>query len=239
VAVLVALNRVTTGLTNDNLTRSKSLKTATRTSASGRLIPGVPVRSAIIIAGFLAGLLLIGWLALPDHGASEEPALDTAASEGVAERPTPLLGQPALVPTKPGTADEAIRPGTASADAVNADLESVTKVSPEPNVTAVPAAQDFVGAADATAAPGRAGRAEGAATAIIEAFQSGSPIDDVTKSQDEMFRAFMRWRAERPGAIAQPRPQPAKRSRNAGLRDNPRGSARTSGIRPAPVQSPR
>jgi hypothetical protein len=227
VAVLVALNRVTTGLTNDNLTGSKSLKTATRASASGRLIPGVPVRSAIIIAGFLAGLLLIGWLALPDQGASEEPALDTAASERVAERPTPL------------PVDEAIRPGTASADAVNADLESVTKVSPEPNVTAVPAAQDFVGAADATAAPGRAGRAEGAATAPIEAFQSGSPIDDVTKSQDEMFRAFMRWRAERPGAIAQPRPQPAKRSRNAGLRDNPRGSARTSGIRPAPVQSPR
>jgi hypothetical protein len=235
VAVLVALNRETTGLTNDSLTRFKSLKSATRASASSRLIPGVPVRGAIIIAGFLASLLLIGWLALPDQGASEEPALDTAVSERVAERPTPLSGQPALVPTKPGTADEAIRPGTASADAVNADLESVTKASPEPNVTAVRAAQDFVGAADATAAPGRAGRAEGAAAATIEAFQSGPPIDDVTKSQEEMFRAFMRWRAERPGAIAQPRPQPAKRSRDAGLRDDPRGSARTSG--PAPVQS--
>ena len=249
VAVLVALNRVTTGLTNDSLTRFKSLKTATRTSASGRLIPGMPVRSAIVIAGFLASLLPIGWLALPDQGASEEPALDTAASERVAERPTPLPGQPALVPTKPGTVDEAIRPGTASADAVNADLESVTGVSPEPNVTAVPAAQDFVGAADATAALGRAGRAEDAATATIEAFQRGTPIDDVTKSQEEIFHAFMRWRAQRSGAIPQPRPQPVKRSRNpvlqmlrltpAGLRDNPRGSARTSGIRPAPVQSPR
>src|SRR4029077_8982447 len=129
---------------NDSLTRFKSLKSATRASASSRLIPGVPVRGAIIIAGFLASLLLIGWLALPDQGASEEPALDTAVSERVAERPTPLSGQPALVPTKPGTADEGIRPGTASADAVNADLESVTKASPEPNVTAVRAAQDFV-----------------------------------------------------------------------------------------------
>lgn len=41
VAVLLALNRVTTWLTNDNRTRSKSRQTAARASASGRLIPAV------------------------------------------------------------------------------------------------------------------------------------------------------------------------------------------------------
>ncbi len=301
VAVLVALSRVTTWLTNDNLTQGKGLETATQASASGRLIPGVPVRSAIIsarlenatqaaasgrpipgvpfrsaiisarlenapqasasrrlipgvpfrsaiiTAGSLATLLLIGWLALPDEVASEEPALDTAASERVAEQPAPLPGQLALVQTKPGTVDEAIPPGTASAYAVNADLKAVTGVSHEPKVTAVRAAQRFAGGADAAAEPGRAGRAEGAATAPIEAAQRRPPIDETTESDEEIFREFIRWRAARSGGIAQPRPQPVKRSRNpalqtvrltpAGARIDPRGPTRTSTIRPAPGQS--
>ncbi len=271
VAVLAVLSRATTWLTNDNLTRSKSLKTATRappsgrpipgvvfrsaiisaclenatqTSASGRLIPGVPVRGAVIIASSLAGLLLIGWLALPNQVASEEPALDTPASERVAERPAPFPGQLALVQTKLGTVGAAIPSGTASAEAVNANLKAVTRVSPEPKVTAIRAAQRFVGAADVAAEPGRAVRAERAATAAI---QRGTPIDEMTEFDfdEEIFREFVRWRAARSGGIAQPRPQPVKRSRNpalqtvtpAGLRGNPGGSTRTSRIRPLPGQS--
>jgi hypothetical protein len=250
VAMITALNRTTTWLMNDKPTRGKSLQTASRASADGQLIPGVPVRNAIFIAGSLAGLLLIGWLALSDQDqvASEEPALDTAASERVAEQPAPLPGPPVLVQAKAVAVDDAVRPGTASAVAVNAGHEAVTAFSPEPNVTAIQAAQDFVGAADAAAERGRAARAEAAATATIEAARRGTPVEDVTKSHEELFRAFMRWRAERAGAMAQPRPQPVKRSHNpavhpvrptpADLWDTPRGSTHTSGIRAAaPGQS--
>ena len=247
VAVLLALSRVTTWLTNDNRTRSKSRQTVTRASASGRLIPAVLALSAIIIASSLAGPLLIGWLALSDQVASEDPALDTAASERVAEPPAPLPAPLALVQTKPGTVGEAIPPAAASADAVNAGLKAVTAVSPKPNVTPIQAAQRFIGVADAAAEPGRAGRAEGAAAATIEAVQRGTPIADVTESDEELFREFMRWRTARSGGIAQPRPQPVKRTRNpalqtvrltpAGLLGNPRGPARTPAIRPALGQS--
>lgn len=190
----------------------------------------------------------MGWLALPDQVASEDPALDTVASERVAEPPAPLPAQLALVQTKPGTVGEAISPAAAPADAaVNAGLKAVTAVSPKPNVTPIQASQRLVGAADAAAEPGRAGRAEGAAAATIEAVQRGTPIADVTESDEELFREFMRWRTARSGGIAQPRPQPVKRTRNpalqtvrltpAGLLGNPRGPARTPAIRPALGQS--
>ena len=226
---------------------SARLESATPASASRRLIPGVPVRGAIITASSLAGLLLIGWLALPNQVASEEPAQDTAAPERVAEQPAPLPPQLTLVQTKPATVDEAIPSGAASAYAVNANLKTVTRGSPELNVTAIQTAQGVVGAADGAAKPGRAGRAESAATATVQAVQRGTPIDEMTEFDEEIFREFMRWRAARSGGIAQAQPQPVKRSRNpalqtarltpAGLRSNPRGPTRTSGIRTAPGQS--
>jgi len=191
------------------------------------------------MAGSLAGLALIGWLALPGQVASEEPADETEASAPAAEQPARPLEQLASVQAKPGTANEAMAAGTASAAAVNPDLG----LSLELNGTAIPAAQGVVDAADARAEPGGAGRADVAATATSETDQRPAPLDDLAKSHEALFHEFMQWRTAHSGANAQPRPQPVKRSHNpvlqimrlappAGIRTAPRASTRTPPVRP-------
>ena len=242
VAVLLAPSRMTIWLTTDNPPRDTRPQTAARASASGHLISEMPVRGAITIAGSLAGLLVIGWFALPGQVASEQPGDDTAASTAVAEQPARPIEQAALVPAMPDRVNEAIPTGMASADAINGD----PGLSLELNATTIPAGRG--GAADARAEAGRAGWAERAAvTAPVAAVQRATPVDEGTTSNAEIFREFMQWRAARYGAMARPRPQPVKRSRNpalqmvrltppASIRTAPRAPTRAPAIRPAPVQ---
>jgi hypothetical protein len=250
VAVLLAPGRLTIWLTTwlmtGNPTRGKRPKTAPQASASGGLIAEMPVRGAFAIAASLAGLLVMGWFAMPYQVTSEERDLDMASAP-VAGPPARILEQVALVQGKPGSADEAIpiglRAGTASTDAVSAD----PALSLELNIRDIQAAHGVVGAADARAEVGRNEPATGAATAPPDAAQRGTRIDGATQSNAEIFREFMQWRAARAGAIAPARPQPAKRSRNpalqivrltppASIRTAPRAPTRPPAIRPAPVQ---
>ncbi len=242
VAVLLVPSRMTIWLATDNPTRDTRPQMAARASPRGHLIPEIPVRSAITIAGSLAGLLVIGWLAVPAQVASEQPADDIAATASIPEQPAPPLEQSALVEAKPGRVGEAITIGMASADAINGD----PGLSLELNATTIPAAHG--GAADIRAEAGRAGWTERAAVAPIDAGQRGTPVDDGTTSNAEIFREFMQWRAARYGAMARTRPQPVKRSRNPALQmvrltppatigTPPRAPTRTPAIRPASVQS--
>jgi hypothetical protein len=232
-----------TWLTTSNRTRGKRPQTATLASASGSAIPEMPIRGAAIAAS-LASLLLLGWFAMPHQVTSGEPYLDMA-SASVAEQPAQVLEQVALVQGKPNSVDEAtligLPPGTASADAVNPD----PALSLELNVRDILAAHGV--AADARAEAGGADLAAGAATATTAAVRSETRIDAATQSNAEIFREFLQWRAARYGAIARPRPQPVKRSRNpavqvvrltppASIRTAPRAPTRNPEIRPAPVQ---
>jgi len=247
VAVLLAPSRMTawtmTWLTTDSRTSDPRPQAATRAPASGRLIPEMPARSAITIAASMAGLLVIGWLALPGQVASEEPAGDILALAPVAEPPARPLEPAGLVPPRRDTVHEAIAIGTASADAVNDD----PGLSLELNAASIAVAHGVVGAANARAELGRTGWVEGAATALVEPIQRGAPIDEAAKSHETLFREFIQWRAAHAGAIAQARPQPLKRSRNpalqmvrltppANIRTAPRAPTRVPAIRPAPVQ---
>jgi hypothetical protein len=212
VAVLVAMNGMLAG--------GRSLENATQESASGRLLqlsayaganPMFGIGNArAIVAGSIAGLLVAGWLVLPDQLASHENAV---ASARVIEQSAPIPAQPALVRAKPGTDDDgATLPDHLSANVIDADRAAVTKGHPE---TDVAQSAGGGGTADVTAVPGRAGRAEATATPSTETAQSGVPIDDVTESHEEMFRKFMRWEAARFGAQAAP--QPAERIHNPQL----------------------
>jgi len=232
VAVLLAPSRMTTWLTINDPTRVNPPAAAT----SGHPASGMPVRT---MAGFLASLVLIGWLVLPGQIASEQRSVETEASAPVAEPAARLLEQVTMVQAKPDTMNEEIPSGTSSADAVNADLG----LSLELDVTTTPAPDGHAGAANARAELAPASRADGAATATIEAAPRATPLDDVAKSQEALFREFIQWRAAHSGALAQPRPQPVKRSRNpvlqimrltppASVRPAPRAPARTPGIRP-------
>jgi hypothetical protein len=250
VAMLLAPSRLTiwmtTWLMTGNPRRGKRLKTAPQASVSGGLIAEMPVRGAFAIAASLAGLLVMGWFALPNQVTSGERDLDMASAPAAGPS-APILEQVALVQGKPGSVDEAILiglpAGTASTDAVSAD----PALSLELNTMTIPAAHG--GAADARAEVRRADRAEGAAaTAPFDAVQRGTPVDEATQSNAEIFREFMQWRAARAGAIAPARPQPVKRSRNpalqivrltppASIRTAPRAPTRPPAIRPAPVQA--
>jgi hypothetical protein len=266
VAVLVALNGVLGG--------GRSLENATQESASGRLVQLSAYASAnpmfgigharAIVAGSVAGLLVAGWLVLPDQLASQQNA---AASARVTEQSAPIPAQPALVRAKPGTDDEdATLPDQHSTNVIAADRAAVTEGHPETDVTQAAAGGRT---AEVTADLGRADRAEATATPSPETAQSGVPIDDVTESHEEMFRKFMQWEATRSGAQAAPQPavhnpqlmrfapagsspqaRPGRRPDHpssvsgleaagspAGLRIDPRRAVRNSGIRPASGQA--
>jgi hypothetical protein len=252
VVVLQAPSRLTTwtktwtktSLTTSNRTR-KRLQTGTLASARVSPIPEMPIRGAAIAAS-LASLLVMGWFAMPHQVASEQPGLNMASAPVVV--PTAqILEQVALVQGKPNSVDEAtpigLPPGTASADAVNPD----PALSLELNVRDILAAHGV--SADTRAEAGRADLVAGAATQTTEAVQSETRIDAATQSNDEIFREFVQWRAERYNAMARPRPQqPVKRSHNpafqvvrltppASIRTAPRAPTRTPAIRPAPVQA--
>ena len=230
-AVLLAASRMTTWFATEDPAPRNRPEAAT----NGRSTAGMPLRSAITMAGSLTGLVLIGWLALPGQVASEEPADETEASAAVAELPGRSLEQPALVEAKPGTINQAVAAGTASAGAVNPDLG----LSLELNVTTIPAAHGVLGGADARAEPGRAGRTEVASTATSETAQRAAPLDDVAKSHEALFREFMRWRTAHSAAVAQPQPQPVKHGRNSVLqimRLTPPASIRTAAR--APTRTP-
>jgi hypothetical protein len=244
VAMLQVPSWMTIWLTTDKPIREARQQTATRASAIGPLIPEMPVRSTFAIAASLAGLLLMGWFAMPHQVTSEQPDLDVASAT-VAGQPARILEQVALVEAKPGSVNEAIliepAPGTTSTDAVNAD----PALSLELNAVTIAAAHGA--AADARAEIGRTDRAGEAATATADAVQRGSRGDEATQSNAEIFREFMQWRAARAGTIAQARPQPVKRIRNpalqmarltppASIRTAPRAPTRAPAIRPAPVQ---
>ena len=245
VAALQAPSRLktwtTTWRTSGNPTRGKRLRLATRASASGRLIRKMRVRSAFTIAASLAGLLVMGWFAMPHQVASEEPDL-TMASVPVAVPTAQILEQVALVQGKPAAVDETIPVGTALPDATSADLG----LSLELNTATIPAAHGAAADARAEMRPGRA--EDAAATAPIDAVQRWTPVEDETIPNAAIFREFMQWRAARTGAVAQARPQPVKRSRNpalqvvrltppASIRTAPRAPTRTPAIRPAPVHT--
>jgi hypothetical protein len=229
VAVLLAPSRMTTWLgTEDPVQRNRP-----QAAASDRLTAGRPLRRAITMAGSLAGLALIGWLALPGQVASEEPADETEASAPAAEQPVRPIEHMALVQAKPDTVNEAVVAATAAADVINADLGLSLELNA---TTTVPAAHDVVGAADSRAEPERA---DVASTATVEAAQRGALPDDAVKYREALFREFMQWRAAHSGAIAQPRPQPGKRSRNPDLqimRLTPPSSIRTASR--APTRTP-
>jgi hypothetical protein len=242
--VTVAVLQVMIWLTTGKPMRDARPPTPTRTSASGHLIPEMPVHSAFAIAASLAGLLLMGWFAMPHQVASEQPDLDMASAT-VTGQPARILEQVALVEAKPGSVNEAIliepAPGTTSTDAVNAD----PALSLELNAVTIAAAHGA--AADARAEIGRTDPAGDATTATADAVQRGSRGDEATQSNAEIFREFMQWRAARAGTIAQARPQPVKRIRNpalqmarltppASIRTAPRAPTRAPAIRPAPVQ---
>jgi hypothetical protein len=230
VAVLLAPSRMTTWLATDD----PAQRNRPQAAGSGRLTAGRPLRTAITMAGSLAGLALIGWLALPGQVASEEPADETEASAPVAEQPGRPLEQAALVQAKPDAVNEAVAASTASADAVNPDLG----LSLELNDTAVPAAHGVVDAAGARAEPGRPDHADVASTATSEAAPSAAPLDDVAKYHEALFREFIRWRTAHSAAVAQPRPQAVRRPRNSifqMVRLTPPATIRTAPRAPAHV----
>ena len=264
VAMLVALNGM--------LGAGRSPGDPTLESASGRHVrPGMYANAnplfgignaRAIAAGSVAGLLVAGWLLLPDQDASQ---LNDAVSLRAVEQSAPMPAQLVLVGARPGTDDH-----DATAKVIDADRAAVTAWHPE---TDLPQTAAGGGTAVVTAGPARADRAEATAMPGTETVQTAVPADDAKQPHEEMFRQFMRWEAARFGAQAAP--QPAKRIRNpqphlvaaaptgpapqarpgrrpdrpnsasgaepagspAGVRIDPRRPVRNSGIPPASGQS--
>jgi hypothetical protein len=201
VAALAVVRRI--WLTNGILGRDPAAAASGRGHAgTGASVWALRGR-AIAVSGSLAALLATGCFVGPAQVAPEAPGLETAASAQLAEQSAPSRVTLASVEDKP-----------ASAEAVNVDLGAVTTLSPEPNGMAISTGQGDGGAAGAPAEPARADRAEGASTAKVETAQSGVPVHDAPETGEGLFREFLRWRTARSDAIAQPAPQPVKRSRN-------------------------